>query len=378
MSSKQPTDDVTGTIPEVANVETAKEVMRQFGEDDVPGVAAEISYHLVFALAPLLIFVISIAAILDNYAGVDVSGQLEELILEHAPGEDVQSVLTTLVENAVSEASGGIASVGAVAALLIALWSGSNAIAVLMKAFNRAYNVTEQRPFVKKKAVAIGLTLLLGLFVNLAFVLFVFGGGIGELMAGWFGLGDAFNWAWNISRFPIAILFIMLLLSLLYYVGPNIEQSFRWISPGSVIATVLWIIVLFGFQIYLMFADPGSAYGIFGSVIVLLFFFFLSGMVFLLGAEINAVIGRQHDPEIINAIVGGRATGELPRDSARRTAQIAPQRRGFRQTGPPVVTVEHEQPPKERGLATRLIALGSVSVAVGLMMRNKVKNMLDR
>jgi membrane protein len=378
MSSKQPTDDVTGTIPEVTNVETAKEVMRQFGGDDVPGLAAEVSYHLVFALAPLLIFVISIAAILDNFTGVDVSGQLEELILEHAPGEDVQSVLTTLVENAVSEANGSIASIGAVVALLIALWSGSRAIAVLMKAFNRAYNVAEQRPFVKKKAVAIGLTLLMGLFINLAFVLFVFGGDIGELIAGWFGMGDAFNWVWNISRFPIAIVFIMLLLSVLYYVGPNIDQSFRWISPGSVIATVLWIVVLFGFQIYLMFADPGSAYGVFGSVIILLFFFYLSGIVFVLGAEINAVIGRQHDPETVNAIVGGRATGELPRDTARRTAQIAPQGRGFRRTGPPVVTVEHEEPAKERGLATRLIALGTVSLAAGLMMRNKVKNMLDR
>jgi membrane protein len=378
MSSKQPTDDVTGTIPKVTNVETAREVMRQFGVDDVPGLAAEVSYHLVFALAPLLIFVISIAVILDNYTGVDVSGQLEELILEHAPGEDVQSVLTTLVDNAVSEASGSVASVGAVIALLIALWSGSNAIAVLMKAFNRAYNVDEQRSFVKKKAVAIGLTLLMGLFINLAFVLFVFGGDIGQLTASWFGLGDAFNWVWNISRFPIAIVFIMLLLSLLYYVGPNIEQSFRWISPGSVIATVLWIVVLFGFQFYLMFADPGSAYGIFGSVIVLLFFFYLSGIVFLLGAEINAVIGRQYDPEIANDIVGGRATGELPRDSARRTAQIAPLRAGLRRTGQSVVTAEHEETPEERGPAIRLAALGTVLVAVGLMMGNKVKNMLDR
>lgn len=378
MTRKQPTDDLAEAAPQVTRKETAKEVMSQFSRDDVPGLAAEISYHLVFSLAPLLIFVISVAAIVDNYTGVDISGQLEDLITERAPSPEVEDVLNTLVENAVTEAGGGVASFGAITSLLIALWSGSNAIATLMKAFNRAYDVPEERSFVSKKLIAIGLTLSLGVLVNLAFVLFVFGGDIGEWIAGWFGLGDVFNWAWNISRFPVAVVFIMLLLAVLYYFGPNIDQSFRWISPGSVVATLLWIVVLFGFNIYLMFADPGSAYGAFGGVIIMLFFFYVTGIVFLIGAEINAVIGRQFDPRTIDDIVGGRARGELPEDAIRRTAQLAPLRPEQRGSRGPLLVAPSDDQPKERGLGTRLAALGAVIVAVGLMFYAKISRILNR
>lgn len=363
-------------MPKVTRKETAQEVVRQFGLDDVPGLAAEIAYHLVFALAPLLIFIISLAAILDNYTGMDISGELEQLIVERAPSPEVEEVLNTLVQNAVTEAGGGIASIGAITSLLVALWSGSNAIGTLMKAFNRAYGVPEARPFVKKKIVAIGLTLAMGLLINLAFVLFVFGGDIGQWVADWFGLGSVFEWAWNISRFPIALIFIMFLLAMLYYFGPNIEQTFRWISPGSIIATLIWVAVVFGFSIYLNFADPGSAYGVFGGVIILLFFFYVTGIVFLVGAEINAVIGRQFDPETIGDIVGGRATGELPRDSIRRTAQIAPRAPGRPGAQRQVITAPASRDePRERSLTTRAIALGTVSVAAIAMMVGKVKGM---
>ncbi len=170
MSKRQPADNVSDGISKVNHKDTAKEVFRQFGEDDVPGLAAEIAYHFVFALAPLLIFIISLAAILDNYTGIDVSGQLEELITENAPSPEVEEVLNTLVDTAVTQAGGGVASIGAITSLLVALWSGSRAVGTLMKAFNRAYDVPEARPFVKKKLVAIGLTLALGLFINVAFV----------------------------------------------------------------------------------------------------------------------------------------------------------------------------------------------------------------
>lgn len=379
MARQQPTDDMLDAVPQVTRKETAKEVMNQFSQDDVPGLAAEIAYHLVFSLAPLLIFIISVAAIVDNYTGVDISGQLEELITERAPSPEVEEVLNTLVENAVTEAGGGVASFGAISSLLIALWSGSNAIGTLMKAFNRAYDVPEERPFISKKLIAVGLTLAMGVLVNLAFVLFVFGGDIGGWIANWFGLGDAFNWAWNISRFPIAILFIMFLLAVLYYFGPNINQSFRWISPGSVVATLLWVVVLLGFNIYLMFADPGSAYGAFGGVIIMLFFFYVTGIVFLIGAEINAVIGRQFDPRTIDDIVGGRALGELPEDAIRRTAQVVPLRPAQRGSRKPLIVLPSDsEKPREAGTGTRIAALGAVVVATGLMFYSKISRILNR
>ena len=105
--------------------------------------------------------------------------------------------------------------------------------------------------------------------------------------------------AWNLARWPLAIASIVFILAVLYYAGPNIEQSFRWISPGSVLATALWLIATGGFGIYLQFSNPGSAYGVLGSVLVLMFYLYVTGIIFLLGAELNALIGRRYDPETV-------------------------------------------------------------------------------
>lgn len=362
MTEQSPTDQAKDVAQEVSRKDTAKQVFSEFQEDDVTGLAAEVAYHLIFSLAPLLIFMISTAAVVDTFTGVDVAGQLQELVAENAPS-DVETVLDPIIQNAIDEVSGGVASFGAISSALLALWAGSNALGTLMKAFNRAYDVEEERPFVKKKLVSIGLTVMLGVLVNLAFVLFVFGGDIGAWIADWLGLGTAFDWIWNISRFPIAVVFIMFLLSLLYYFGPNVEQSFIFVSPGSIIATILWIAVVFGFQIYLMFSNPGSAYGTFGSIIVLLFFLYVTGIVFLLGAEINAVIGRQKDPQVIADTGGNRAYG------------------GKGQRAVPVVDaigMEGPELPEERSTKTKIIALGTVGAAAAVLVGNRIKGMLGR
>ena len=143
------------------------------------------------------------------------------------------------------------------------------------------------------------LSLLLALFVNVAFVLLVFGRRIGEWIADMAGLGTAFDVTWNMLRWPISIAAIAVILAVLYYAGPDVEQSFRWISPGSIFATVLWLIATALVGIYLTFSNPGSAYGVVGSVLVLLFFLYVTGLVFLLGAELNALLGKRYDPETV-------------------------------------------------------------------------------
>lgn len=293
MSEIHPNAYVSGTVPKPTPMETGKEVVAQVMEDDVPGLAAEISYHVVFSLAPLLIFIISLAAIVDHYTGIDVSGELLQLIQEHAPSPEAQSVMNTLVDNAITQSGGGLASIGAISSLAIALWSGSNAVATLMKAFNRAYDVEEERSFIKTKGLAVGLTLGLGLLLILSFVLFLFGGDIGRLVADEFGLAGGFAILWNVARFVLAVVFLMFVLSLLYYFGPNLDQPFRFVTPGSISAALLWFLVVFLFQIYVSYSNPGSAYGVFGGLIVLMLFFFITGIVFLVGAEINAVLVHQ-------------------------------------------------------------------------------------
>lgn len=316
MSEFQPTTYVSGTAPKPTPLETGKEVVAQVIEDDVPGLAAEISYHVVFSLAPLLIFIISLAAIVDHYTGVDVSGELLQLIQEHAPSPEAQSVMNTLVDNAITQSSGGLASLGAISSLAIALWSGSNAVATLMKAFNRAYDVDDQRTFIAAKALAVGLTLGLGLLLILSFVLFLFGGDIGRLIADEFGYTTVFTVFWNIARFLLAVLFLMFMLSMLYYFGPNIKQPFRLLTPGSVVAALLWFVVIFLFQIYVSYSNPGSAYGVFGGLIVLMLFFFITGIVFLLGAEVNAVLAHQTSRVAAvvspNVVIPGVVEEEVP------------------------------------------------------------------
>jgi membrane protein len=126
-------------------------------------------------------------------------------------------------------------------------------------------------------------------------VLFVFGRQIGVWIADKIGLGSLFSSLWNIGRWPVAVILVMLFLSLLFYLGPNIDQDWRWVSPGSIFATLLWVITVFGFKFYLAVSNPGSAYGIFGALVVLLFFLYVTGLIFLLGSELNAVILKRSD-----------------------------------------------------------------------------------
>lgn len=272
-----------------------KEFYGEVKEDRVTTLAAAFAYHTIFAIPALIILTVTVAALLNQITDIRVVENLRELIQDRAPA-DTRVLLNSIVDNAIAKVDGGGASLGTLFTAVLALWSGSNAVGSLIESFNRAYDVEEGRPFLKKKVVTLVLTLLLALFVNLAFVLLVFGQRIGQWLADQAGLGSAFDIVWNLLRWPVAIAAVGLILAVLYYAGPNVEQSFRWASPGSILATVLWLLATAGFGLYLQFSNPGSAYGLVGSVLVLLFFLYMTGIVFLLGAELNALLGRRYDP----------------------------------------------------------------------------------
>ena len=289
------TETVVSTLRDDLGRLSAKDLARKtwtrISDDEVTTLSTSFAYFWVFAIPPLLILTVMIAAILNRATSVQVVEHLRSLIQDRAPA-DTREMLLKLVDNAVAKVGGGIASFGATATALLALWSGSSAVSILIKGFNRAYDVKESRSFLRLKLTTLALTLALVFSVNMAFVLLVFGKRLGGWLADRFGLGSAFDAAWTIGRWPIAIIGIMLLLTLLYWKGPNVEQPFRWITLGSLAATILWLIVVAGMGIYLSLADPGSAYGVLGSVIVLLVFLHFTGIVFFLGAEINAVLYR--------------------------------------------------------------------------------------
>ncbi|HEX3723429.1 MAG TPA: YihY/virulence factor BrkB family protein [Nitrolancea sp.] len=277
----------------------AKALVQRFSKDNTTGLAAQVAYNLMFAIPPLLIFLLTLAALVDHVTGVPVAQDLHTAITQHAPG-DTKALLDNMVNNAIARVDGKAASIGLIVTVFLALWGGSNGIGSLIQAFNSAYEVTEDRSFIQAIVMRIVLTVLLVVVIIGAFVLFVFGQKLGVLIANHLGLGSVFNLLWNILRWPAAIVLFMFLLALLYYWGPNVEQSFRWVSPGSVVAAVLWFIAVLGFKLYVTLSNPGSAYGAAGSVIVLLFFLYVTGIIFILGAQVNAELGKRYDPETID------------------------------------------------------------------------------
>jgi len=275
-------------------MEFGKRFMAEFKSDDLTGMAAETAYHLIFAIPPILILLVTVAAMLNTFTNVPVVENLRSIVDQRAPA-DLKTVFDSTIDSAINKANGGAVSIGAAVTFIVALWSSSNAVTSLIKGLNRTYDVDEERSLVKKKALALGLTVLFLLLFNAAFVLFVFGRQIGIWIADKIGLGSVFSSIWNIGRWPVAVILVMLFLSLLFYFGPNIDQDWRWVSPGSIVATLLWVIIVFGFKFYLAVSNPGSAYGIFGALVVLLFFLYVTGLIFLLGSELNAVILKRSD-----------------------------------------------------------------------------------
>ena len=357
-ATNEPTskDDTTSKLQKMPIKDLGKRTFKEFREDEVTELAAGVAYHAIFAIPPMIIFVVTLAALVGQFTPIEVADRLRDLISERAPA-DTRDILTSIVDSAIANVSGGVASFGVIVSALVALWSGSNGVSTIIRAFNRAYDVDEDRPFIKKKLVSIGLTVLMGVLIILAFTLFVFGAQIGTWVAELVGLGSAFELVWNILRWPLAIIFVMFMLAVLYYLGPNVEQSFQWISPGSVVATLLWIAVTFGFKFYVTFANPGSAYGALGGIVVLLFFLYLSSIVFLVGAEINAVLQRRYDEETVKDLANhpDKAKNTEVRISNEQRARGFDRREGTATasgTMPVITTVDTATP----GAATRPVA----------------------
>ncbi len=263
--------------------ELGKRVWSEFSADEVSDRAAALAYYFLFALFPALLFLTALLGLLPIPNLMD---RLMEYISEALPG-DASSILQKTLTEIMGGASGGLLSIG----VLGALWAGSNGMASIMSALNVAYDVKESRPWWKAKLLAVVLTLGFSGFILTALVLMVFGPKIGETVAGWVGLGAVFTLVWNIASIPLVMVLVAIGIALVYYLAPNVEQHWRWVTPGSVVALVLWLVASFGLRFYVThFANYNATYGSIGGVILLMLWLYLSGMALLLGAEVNAEI----------------------------------------------------------------------------------------
>ena len=259
---------------------------RTFNEtlaDDVFNLAAQQAYYFFFALFPALLALLSIASF---FPIEDLTGQIATMLQRVAP-KDVTDIITEQIVKIGQSNAGGLLTL----AFLFTLWSSSSAVVAMCSTLNAAYDITEGRPWWKVRLVAIGLTVGLALFILISMTLVVAGPAIAEKVAEMMRLGPMFTWTWKIMQWPLVFAFVATAIALVYYFAPDAEQDWIWITPGSVLATVLWVIASLGFRYYVTnFASYNETYGAIGGVMVLLLWFYVSGVALLIGAELNAEI----------------------------------------------------------------------------------------
>jgi membrane protein len=163
---------------------------------------------------------------------------------------------------------------------------------------NRAYNAPESRTFIKRYVISLGLTILAGLFIISAFIVFVTGQVLGERVAELLGVEGVFATLTNLARWVFPLILVLIATAFIYWAAPNMELKFKWVTPGSILFTLGWAITSSVFAFYISnFTDYTATYGALGGVAVLLLWFYLTSFILLLGAEVNAVIDEQIEPE---------------------------------------------------------------------------------
>lgn len=275
--------------------------------DNVSLVAGALTFFAVLALFPFLLFLVSLAGLIIN---PEQAAVLVEELGRVAP-EAVTQILGNRIRSLAQSNSVGLVTVGA----LGAVWAASSGVVKLMGVLNTAYDVKESRPFWKVRGIAILVTLVAAVLSIVAALGMValpgFAGALGE------PLGTVLMWL----RWPVAALLIMLVWALLYYFLPDTQQSFRLITPGSVVGVLLWLAASWGFSVYVRnFGNYDVTYGALGGVIILLLWMWISSQAVLLGAEINSIL-EHRSPE-------GKAPGrkELGKASEREQRRRQPGR----------------------------------------------------
>ena len=272
-----------------------KRVHHAIDEDDVLTRSAALAYYFVFALFPMIFFLMAVLGLFAK--SHDLQSGLLAYTVRFMPGEASGLVQKTLQEIA-NHSSGLKLALG----LVLALWVGSGGVSSIMDALNRCYQMQDARPWWKRRLVAVGLTVAIASLTVLALAIVLYGTEIAGFVGAHIGLSAATVTLWRIVQWPIALFFVVAVFALLYYWGPDAEQEWQWITPGSMVGIMVWIGASLLFRVYLHFFNSYSkTYGSLGAVIVLLFWLYISGLAILLGGEINSEIenaaARRGHPE---------------------------------------------------------------------------------
>ncbi|MCM3139720.1 YhjD/YihY/BrkB family envelope integrity protein [Bacillus safensis] len=261
-----------------------KALIERFLLHEGPAKSAELAYFFLLSLFPFLIFVLTLVGYLPL-----TSKDVLSVISGYAP-EGALSMIESIAEETLNSRNGGLLSFGIIAAL----WSASNGINAVVRAFNHAYEVEENRSFILVRLTSIILTIAMVLTIIFALMLPVFGKELGLFVAKLVGQSDAFLTIWTAMRWIISPLILLIVFTALYFFAPNIRLKLKFVLPGAIFASIGWILVSMLFSFYVgEFANYSAMYGSIGGIIILMIWFYLTGIMIILGGELNALLHKR-------------------------------------------------------------------------------------
>jgi membrane protein len=269
-----------------------KRTVKEFRQDNLTDWAAALTYYGVLAIFPAIIALVSILGLVGSSA----TQPLLDNVGKVAPGP-AKDIFTSAIQNLQKDQ--GAAGILFIVGLAAALWSASGYVAAFMRASNDIYDVEEGRPIWKTLPTRIGTTIVLLVLLAIVAVAVVLTGGLAKEAGNVIGVGSQAVDIWNIAKWPVLLLLVSFMFAFLYWATPNVKHpKFRLISPGGVLAVVVWLVASAAFAFYVAnFGSYNKTYGALGGVITFLVWLWISNIAVLLGAEFNAEVERGHQIE---------------------------------------------------------------------------------
>jgi membrane protein len=284
--------------------------VREFGDDNLQDWAAALTYYGIQSIFPGLLVLVSLLGLLGKSATQPLITGLAKM----APAAVQKIVLDAMVGLQHNHATAGIL---AVVGIVVALRSASNYVAGFMRASNAIYDVPEGRPFWKTMPIRFGITLVIMVLLVASALIVVVTGGLAARVGRGLGIGSVAVTVWDIAKWPVLLVIVSIMFAILYWASPNAKHSFRWVSPGGVLAVILWLITSGLFAVYVAnFGHYNKVYGSLGGVIIFLIWMWLSNIAVLMGAEFNAELERGR------AIAGGLPHDKEPFAELRDTRKL--------------------------------------------------------
>jgi membrane protein len=300
-----------------------RRTIAEFRDDNLTDLAAALTYYGVLAIFPALIALVSILGLVGQSATQPLIDNLDKLVAGPA-----RQIFTSAIQNL--QHSRGAAGLLFIVGLGAAIWSASSYVAAFMRASNAIYEIGEGRPVWKTLPIRVGVTIVLLVLLAVSSVAVVLTGGLAKQIGNVLGVGGTAVTVWDIAKWPVLLLVVSFMFSILYWAAPNVKHpGFRWLTPGGVLAVVIWAIASAAFAFYVAnFSSYNKTYGALAGVVVFLVWLWISNIAVLLGAEFNAELergrlieaGQDADEEPFLEPRDGRKLG----DGAERRAQTAP------------------------------------------------------